>query len=190
MGQGLNQYQNKKAAAAFAAALLLFAIYCGLSYYRYTLQTLRQPPSDIIVFQNFPSDVKFEAYLENKSGVSAVSVVDGVLSLSDDQRKNFKLPYSITAKLTKADNVYDIKWSIDKDGVEYAVALAGFKPSDILSFSLNDTTSVSKAEFDWSGRLTVEGFMIKTQDMKACVAVDGSLPLEFCHFVTGRKGAV
>lgn len=190
MGQGFKQYQNKKAAAVFAAGLLLFAIYCGLSYYRYVMQTLRQPPSDIIVFENFPEDLKFEAYLENRSGVSPVSVSDGVFTLSDAQKKNFKLPYVITAKLTKKDKTYDLKWNVDKDGVEYALALAGFKPSDQVSFSLNGSTSVSNVEFDWSGRLTFDAFMIKDQDMIACAAIKGTLPLDFCHKVTGRKGAV
>lgn len=171
------------------AMVLAYAVCIGL--FKNHIKQERRPPAEIITFENLPPTTKIEATLQNQHGIEPLTIQDFKIVLTPKQRAAFILPYKITAKLSDNNAQYrDIVWSVDSNGVNYAVTVDGFSPNDKVTFSLNDTASIKRMPLDWSGRLTLEALLIKAQDMKACVSLESLHSFSFCHVLNGYKGLV
>lgn len=179
-------------AIVLAAALLVVAGYAGYTVsFQKKMDDKRTPGPELIVFKNLSDNVEIEAFLQSKKHIEPLAVDHQALILTTAQRNNFSLPYNVNAKLTYKDgHYYDLSWRVDEHGVRYFVTLDGFRPSDTLTFNFKGTDTLKNIPFDWSGRLTLEAFLIKAETIDACVDVQGQITFSVCHTVTGDSGAV
>src|SRR5688500_12495778 len=117
-----------------------------------------------------------------------VNTYDESLSLTPEQREDFKLPYIMKTTLKTGKNEYhDISWTIDKRGVEYYILADGFAPSDKITLIINDQPAYT-IPFDWSGRIELPIMLIIAEDTKTCIDIHESKEkLSFCHMTTGKK---
>lgn len=178
-------------AIVLTMALLAVAGYVGYTAnFKKKMDDKRTPSPELIVFKNLPDNVAIEAFLQSKKHIEPLAVDHQSLILTTEQRNNFSLPYSVNAKLTYGDgNYYDLSWRVDERGVRYFVTLDGFRPSDTLTFNFKGTDTLKNIPFDWSGRLTLEAFLIKAETIDACVDVKGQMAFSVCHTVTGNPEA-
>lgn len=177
--------------AALAAALLAVTGYLAFTTsFQKKMESKRTPAPELIVFKNLPEDVAIEAFLQSSKKIQPLAVDHHKLILTTEQRNNFSLPYSVSAKLSYRDGkYYDLSWRVDSQGVRYAITLDGFRPRDTLTFNFKGSDSLKDIPFDWSGRLTLEAFLIKAETINACVDVRGSFAFSVCHTVTGNPEA-
>jgi hypothetical protein len=175
--------------AGIAAVVLLALLFGGFLVSQKLEQKKRVPPEKLIVFEGLQKDIKVEAFLKNSRSTAPLFFQDDALVLTDKQMKDFTLPYEIAAKLTDAGgNMHDLSWRVDSEGVQYDVELDGFASDDRISFSIGDSYGLKKIPFDWSGKIVLNAFLIKTENLKACVDVYSQQDFRFCHFLTGKAG--
>lgn len=184
--------RSPKARMLVLAALLMVAAgYFASGYlFKEKIEAKRIPAVQIVTFEGLDERAEIEAFLQSDGSVSPLGVEGASLILSAEQRKDFKLPYNITARLKTGEGDYrDLEWSVDREGVRFKVTLDGFRPQDTVNFVYDGSASLTGAHFDWSGRIALEAFLIKHKDMDACVEIASAPAFNVCHTVPGRRVA-
>src|SRR5688572_9791063 len=127
---------GKTALQKFCIAAVLIVILLGAStaYFNFLIkqkQQARLAPDKIITFSGIPADTTLTATL-SMGGKTEDLINDAKsLSLTPEQKEDFKLPYILKATLKTDKNEYrDISWKIDKRGAEYYILADGFSPED------------------------------------------------------------
>ncbi|MFA5593035.1 MAG: hypothetical protein WC989_06960 [Micavibrio sp.] len=180
--------------AGIITGLVLIGAYFAYIKYDHDMAVFtREAPDILVTYEGIAPDQSFTVRL----GSSRFSVEgrNGELRLSDEQKAVYKLPVTIEAAITGAnDRFHDFAWKIDRQGVDYAITASGFSPDDRISLIM-DGQRVYTIPFDWSGRIELPIILILDKDTKACIEIkqaaanDTDSPIGFCHFITGRKAA-
>ncbi len=176
--------------AVLFLGFVVAVIYMGVMTYTYIQHNKgRATQAQIVTFHGLKNISGFKAVLKNHTGTNELELKDDAIFLPPQIVETFSLPYELSASWLEKDQSYrDIKWAVDKRGVDYTVILDGFDPDDTVSISFDGDYPFKDYSFDWSGKIEIPALIQADKDFKICVDIQSKNSFSFCHRVVGKKG--
>ena len=178
------------------AAVLGLGIASGVAGYAFKeagqerKESARSTEQDIITFNGFPEGTTATAQIEMGGNTTQVAVEAGRLVLNEDQVKNFRIPYVLSASFTYPDGTYrDFSWSMASNGAWYDFLADGFSSDDKVLLTTNDIPGVDMG-FDWSGKFVFPLVLELVLDYELCFDITetaANRKLNLCQFKPGMK---
>lgn len=165
--------------------------FAGKNYFHKKEITPVTPQARIISFKGFPEGTKAVAEIKINDGASSpLTVEDGHLVLNEEQIKELRAPYIISATFQLPDGTYrDFSWSLQSNGAWYDFLADGFRPKDKILFSTNKFVG-DDMPFDWSGKFVYPMVLEVKQEFSVCFDITetaANRKLSLCQFKSGMK---